>query len=298
MVETDPASKIRVALFFGVILFFLGGFSAAGVAQRLTQTPAEELNREILLQTRAEVRAARTLRTSLVALGKQKNWDEAVTATDTYLREHQNGIIRRLRAEALFRSGHTEEAYAAWATLLPRDEPISGAAQLLLNGDFNAYRNHCTQALERAGSAPLTPSDANNTAWMCALAENAVTDYDKPLQLAENAVADAEKRDRATFLNTLGALLYRDGQDKEAIARLTEGEKLRSDAFNWPFLALAYHRSGNPQKANYWRNRLHQRLDNTFATVEQQNSRHELLMFSKEMDRGLSAPVFQAFSTR
>src|SRR5208282_504300 len=76
----------------------------------------------------------------------------------------------------------------------------------LASGDTNGYRQSCAGLLERMGKTK-DPVKANNVAWTCALAPNAVTDYKQPLQLAEEAVTSKPKG--WEYLSTFGGVLYR-----------------------------------------------------------------------------------------
>jgi tetratricopeptide (TPR) repeat protein len=79
-----------------------------------------------------------------------------------------------------------------------------------------------------------------------------VADRAAPVRLAERAVNGAPEAAKPTYLNTLGAALYRAGRFQEAISRLEEdirkrgGESLPQD---WTFLALAHHQLGHHVEA-------------------------------------------------
>jgi len=114
------------------------------------------------------------------------------------------------------------------------------------------YRGLCDRLLKRIGPDP-PPELANGVAWVCALAPDGVADYARATQLAELAVKKADVPDRANVLNTLGAVLYRAGRFKEAVAQLDEGIRARDNigvAQDWIFLAMAHHRLGAKEKAH------------------------------------------------
>src|SRR5262249_60567827 len=98
---------------------------------------------------------------------------------------------------------------------------------------------------------PVQPAweAANDTAWMCAFAPQAVPDPALPVRLAERAVGVGRQWEQ---LNTLGAVLYRAGRHEEAIQRLTESmhanppEGTPSD---WLFLAMAHPQLGHRGRA-------------------------------------------------
>ncbi len=126
------------------------------------------------------------------------------------------------------------------------------ALALLKHGETDAYHRLCRRALERHGDTPYS-TVANNVAWICALAPDALTDFAPAIALAETAVRRAKAAgEKHSSLNTLGALLYRAGRYKEAIARLTEGVAAGGKAtdYDWAFLAMAQQRLGATAEAH------------------------------------------------
>ncbi len=118
-------------------------------------------------------------------------------------------------------------------------------------GDPVGYRRICTRLLQEAGPQSH-PGLANAVAWICAVGPDAVSDWSRPIALAELALKQATPQARPDVLNTLGAILYRAGRYQEAVARLREsiqakgGKGLPQD---WVFLALAQHRLGETTEA-------------------------------------------------
>ena len=96
-----------------------------------------------------------------------------------------------------------------------------------------------------------SPLSQNMAAWISVLGT-------APEEGAETAVALARKAaefplSRSASLNTLGAALYRQGHDIEAIKAIEEGIKLRrDDGFpqDWAFLAMAHARLGHVSDAH------------------------------------------------
>ena len=80
---------------------------------------------------------------------------------------------------------------------------------LLALGDEAGLRRACSELLDRWGSSTdlLT---ANEVAWYCLLAPDAVPDREAPLRLAELAVNEAPAAQKPFYLNTLAHSLYRD----------------------------------------------------------------------------------------
>lgn len=147
----------------------------------------------------------------------------------------------------------------------------------LAKGDLPAYRDLCRRM--RASFAFATDaSTANTVAWTCALHPVSTTDWAPLVQLAQKAAVDASDPEvRYLYLNTLGAVHYRTGNTLDAIKRFKEAMQIymNQDAFlpepigtpptrkqirvpaegtawDWVFLAMAYHRLGDTAQAREW----------------------------------------------
>jgi eukaryotic-like serine/threonine-protein kinase len=110
------------------------------------------------------------------------------------------------------------------------------------------------------------PYRANQVAWYCALAPDAVADPETPVRLAELALKGYPTERKHQALNTLGAALYRAGRFEDAIRRLEEGIQLRNGKSlptDWHFLAMAHHRLGHRDEARLWLDRLRTREQST-----------------------------------
>ncbi len=123
--------------------------------------------------------------------------------------------------------------------------------------DREKYRQVCEDLVKRFGKS----NQVDHTHWLvwtCALAPDAVTDWQPVLELAEQAVATTPKGYR--YLNALGAALYRAGRLEEAAQRLREAnaaykpedEKSGTITYNGFFLALVHHRLGKTSEAQPW----------------------------------------------
>jgi tetratricopeptide (TPR) repeat protein len=102
---------------------------------------------------------------------------------------------------------------------------------------------------------------ADNVAWFCVLAPDAVADPKAAVRLAEAALAGhpGSERARSDVLKTLGAALYRAGRFEEAIRRLDESIQTRGDGGDpkgFAFLAMAHHRLGHRDEAERWFDKL------------------------------------------
>jgi WD40 repeat protein len=192
-------------------------------------------------------------------------WDRAEDAYAEAARARPlNATVRYALARLHVERGHPDQAVATVAEavrLMPDDGQLRGclAAVLLEAGDRAGWLRSTATALDRFG-ATIAPSTANEIAWACALGPEATTDPAVPVRLAELAVRGAGGSiDKANYLNTLGAVLYRAGHYEEAIDRLEEGIRLRGGASlpqDWEFLAMAHHRLGHRHEARRWLDRL------------------------------------------
>jgi tetratricopeptide (TPR) repeat protein len=286
MMHVEDSARRRFALLGGVVFLVLGGMMLVGVVQRFVPSPlraAEDgFDSEAVI---AEARRARTLRNELARLGKTGQWSEVIRVADVSLKEQEAGLIRGLRAEAVLLSGDWEQGRHEYRDLLGTEEPVIRATRLQFEEDANGYRKHCERWITPIDVSRIPVQNANNAAWMCALGPDALSDFTKVRQLAEKAVAGASVDEKPNHLNTLGAVLYRMGEDKAAIEQLTESDRLNENPFNWAFLALAQQRLGNKDEALRWKRRLQDRIRETFATTALQESRHELLILLHEVEK-------------
>jgi WD40 repeat protein/tetratricopeptide (TPR) repeat protein len=132
------------------------------------------------------------------------------------------------------------------------------ALALLALGDQDGLRQFCSDVLSHFGTT-ANPRVANSVAWYCVLGPDAAADRATPVRLAKLAVTDTSEAEKPTFLNTLGAALYRAGRFEDAIHRLEEGIRKRGGKSlpqDWVFLALAHHGLGNRAEARRWLDRL------------------------------------------
>jgi tetratricopeptide (TPR) repeat protein len=122
------------------------------------------------------------------------------------------------------------------------DRALSAHAILRLGvGDEKGYRRTCADLLERFGKTE-SPRIANNVAWVCSYAPDAVPDLTLAVELAAK-VARSHPKKYAT-LNTEGAILLRAGKHAAAVAKLNAACKehpRRGGPFDYLLLALAHH---------------------------------------------------------
>jgi WD40 repeat protein/tetratricopeptide (TPR) repeat protein len=179
----------------------------------------------------------------------------------------EQGVLLRL-AEAYAATGRWNDATACFTKAstqggLTQQASYRFALSALAAGDHATYQRICQASLQALGLKPH-PHRANDAVMTCALGPGAVADWSPPVKLMEQAIAqiavlnlfeDDQRAHRHAFLNTLGAVLYRAGRPKQAVARLleaiaeSEGEGTWHD---WLFLALAHHALGNADEARRW----------------------------------------------
>jgi len=301
MAGVDVMGRRRLAVMGTAASVLLGGMALSGLIQRFApnQTPTMETlppdpetvksARNIAREIKAKGEHLRRLQDQIRALGRKGEWVRAAEAADTALRAEESFGFRALRAEAWWHAGHPERALPDFEQMLGSSNPVATADLLALRGDRPAYQAHCAGMLKAVPPETVSPFAANNTAWACLLLPDGMPDYAEPVQLARTAVADARPGEDWLYRNTLGVALYRANQDAEAIQQLLQAEKEQSTPFNWPFLALAYHRTGNETEARKWYGRLKTTITGTFATRLAQDNRPELLLFLHEAQQTFEA---------
>jgi tetratricopeptide (TPR) repeat protein len=289
MIQADKEAKRRMRGIVATVSLFLGGTMLVGVAERLGWTSnkasllAEAESERKSAQRNAEVKV---LRNRLQTAGKNEDWNQAIAVIDKAAPDRRSSqLLQEFRAEALFRLGKRNEAYLIFKEVSPQETVLERGDLLALQG-ANArvsYRRLCEETIGPVADKlsqsvdHVSALEANNTAWLACLAPDGLADYTPALQLSQSAVERAGPDERANHLNTLGAVQYRAGRNKEAIVSLRQAETLQADPFNWAFLALAHARLGNQTEAKTWRDKLTGELTATFGTVRRRQNRMELL---------------------
>jgi tetratricopeptide (TPR) repeat protein len=221
-----------------------------------------------------------------VVYGKLKRYDRAIEDWSQAIKldpdngkgckaaSHNNRLSTFVKLERWDEAATECEELTA---LLP-DSPACRYWSALLHvrqGEIEEYRNVCIAMLQRFGSN----EDARVVHWIpwtCVLAPDALTDFARPVQLAEEVVK--KNPGDPSYLDTLGGVLYRAGRLEEAIQRLTEAERLvaepdgtakSSPAYTWLFLAMAHQRTGQNEEAKKWFNKAVDYTDKVLAEEKQ-----------------------------
>jgi tetratricopeptide (TPR) repeat protein len=152
----------------------------------------------------------------------------------------------------------------------------------LARADRAGYRRYCAELMTRHGKTENVTA-ANNLAWCCALAPEAIADLKPAVQLAEQAVTKAPTNH--AYRNTYGSILYRAGRYQEAVKELTTALEIHGKGgtpADWLFLAMAQHRLGRTEEAKQW-------LDKAVQSMQQVkpaswNARMEMQILRQEAE--------------
>jgi eukaryotic-like serine/threonine-protein kinase len=143
---------------------------------------------------------------------------------------------------------------------LPSDGPgrtleIRADADLSLAGAAEERaRDRIARSRKRHEEKPDGPDECNSLAWAYLVAPQPLRDPDKALVLARKATRLAP--DDPIFRNTLGVAHYRLGRYREAVEALRADLDRQGDrdlAWDLCFLAMAYHRLGEADRAQEYR---------------------------------------------
>jgi tetratricopeptide (TPR) repeat protein len=201
----------------------------------------------------------------------ERSFQEAIQLLEPLVKETPTYPFHRMDlAEALSRLAvffkdtnrlHESEAarrqaighYETLKTRFPQKRRLLVANYLELASLLWASGRQC-EAVEPYRQAfevdPEDPAVNNELAWFLATSpEPRFRDADRAVRLAKKAVDSRQKS--GNYWNTLGVACYRNGDDKAAITALEKAISLRpeADSFDYFFLAMAYWRLGDRDKA-------------------------------------------------
>jgi tetratricopeptide (TPR) repeat protein len=280
----------------------------------------EELEQEVLLRRTNEYLTSR-------------RWQDAVDLC-SHLLERDGDLywgdqlferekLFRRRGRALAEQGRWDEAVADLGQAINSDKRdfytsrtwYELAVARLALGDQEGYRETCADMLDKFGETENSLI-ASFVAWTCALAPDAVEDYEPVLACAANAVEAQPTSDQS--FNSLGAILYRTGRLEDAIEWLTEldhpvdgpdAKESSAPAYTWYVLAMAHKKAGNKEQAREYLNRANAWSDvavvdeadpspwNRLATLELLRNEAEALLGISETDRKRLVEQYNARTT-
>ena len=172
-------------------------------------------------------------------------------------------VIHRKRATCLAKQSRWSEAADALSRAIElADANLRVQCELALcslaAANRTRYRELCKHVLDTE-SETTNPQELNLCAWTCIVAPNATDNYQSVLALASEAVEQSPNE--LSFLNTLGAALYRVGRYQAALEKLTEVDRQLAEkeiqpnfspACTWYVLAMTHHALGNSAEAANW----------------------------------------------
>lgn len=284
--KPDTSTRKRIVTTFVVIGIILAGWAGSGrllewfeSRQPLSTTSPEEL-KEIARNGRISGGIVDAIR----VLGSNKHYDDVVRLVANVCPKDDAcpAGLHRSSGEAYLRLNQEKEGRAELAAMLSENRtPLENLDRLALAGNPDQYVAEVSTLLSGTSPTESTALEANNVAWGACLLPVKGVDLNKAKALAKGAVNRASPDEKATYLNTLGTVLFRMGNYEEAIATLIASESSVSDPFNWPFLGAAYAKMGQTAKAREWFAKLETFLGTTFGS--ETTNRHELLLFWFEL---------------
>lgn len=284
--KPDNATRKRVVTTLIVVGGLIGVVAASGrISDWLaSRQPVSMVSREEMREAERFTRILGTLTESIRMLGNNGSYGYVVDLVGRACPEGEAcpAEMRRAAGEAYFRLDLPDKARAELASMLSENRsPLENLDRLALAGNPEQYKTEVTTMLSGASVAQSAPLEANNIAWGACLLPVAGIDLDKAEQLARIAVEKSDAESKATYMNTLGVVLFRQGKFADAVKQLDASEKAASDPFNWPFLGAAYAKLGKTAESREWFTRLDKYLLESFG--QDTTNRHELLMFWNEL---------------
>ena len=115
----------------------------------------------------------------------------------------------------------------------------------LANGDVSSYRRACEEMYARFGELGATHAAiAERVVYACVPAADSISRLERLELLAENSLGNWPEGNH----RLRGAVAYRMGRFEEAVGFLEEGDRAFR-AWDWFFLAMAYHQLGKASEA-------------------------------------------------
>jgi serine/threonine protein kinase/WD40 repeat protein/tetratricopeptide (TPR) repeat protein len=180
-------------------------------------------------------------------------WDDAAADATRYLTKYPfDNPTRLLRAEANASRGHDAEAVADLTAVIEA-YPQSPRLYERRAASYEALGKTDQAAADRARAEQLGANDPitlNDQAWHLVTGPVGRRDPARALVLAQRAVE--REPDNSLIVNTLGVVLYRNGQYAAAVGTLEKSLALgegRWDGYDLFFLAMCHGKLGDPARA-------------------------------------------------
>jgi tetratricopeptide (TPR) repeat protein len=284
--KPDNATRKRVVTTLVVVGGLIGLVAAGGrISDWLaSRQPVSMVSREEMREAERFSRMLGTLAEAVRMLGSRGSYADVIDLVGRACPKDEAcpASMRRAAGEAYFRLDKASEARAELASMLSENRgPLENMDRLALAGNPEQYKAEVDTSLSGASVAQSSPLEANNIAWGACLLPVAGIDLEKAEQLARVAVEKSDDESKATYMNTLGVVLFRRGAYADAVKQLEASEKAASDPFNWPFLAASYAKLGRTAESREWSTRLDKYLLESFG--QDTTNRHELLLFWDEL---------------
>ena len=284
--KPDNATRKRVVTTLVVVGGLIGLVAAGGrISDWLaSRQPVSMVSPEEMREAERFSRMLGTLAEAVRMLGSRGSYADVIDLVGRACPKDEAcpASMHRAAGEAYFRLDKPSEARAELASMLSENRgPLENMDRLALAGNPEQYKAEVDTSLSGASVAQSSPLEANNIAWGACLIPVAGIDLKKAEELARVAIEKADADSKATYMNTLGVVLFRRGSYADAAKQLEASEKAASDAFNWPFLGATYAKMGKTAESREWFTKLDKYLLETFA--QDTTNRHELLMFWDEL---------------
>jgi WD40 repeat protein/tetratricopeptide (TPR) repeat protein/tRNA A-37 threonylcarbamoyl transferase component Bud32 len=219
----------------------------------------------------------------------KRQYDQAIAEFTEVLRidpKNQQASVARGNAHAELKQW--DQAFADFSRYIELGTELNSviwprtALAKLAPADRAGYRQFCAKLLTRFGET-TNANAANNLAWCCALAPDALADLTPAVKLAQQAAR--REPPSHIYQNTYGSIRYRAGEYQEAVTELNKSIEIHGKGgtpADWLFLAMAQHRLGRTEEAKRW-------LDKAVQAIQQPGSPSwnillELQLFRQEAE--------------
>lgn len=228
--------------------------------------------------------------------------DEALSDLDKMIEVNPDSYVAHIgRGLVCSDLGRNDQALAAFSEALGNQKlqtskewhaRYHSALLRLAVGDLDGYRTDCA-AMLRQFQDSQNYDEIQFTAWTCALAPDAVSDWEQVIGLARRAVEVSSARNQS--LQGLGAVLFRARRYSEALEVLERANAasevaLTTPAYTWYFLAMTHSQMGHPDEARQWSVKALAATETMLSDSQTVWNRKLTLKFLREETRTLIQP--------